>query len=650
MPERKQGRAYLQWLPNVIKDVAVPLLILIFTGCINFGGQFYQHHIAQPWLQCSQGWGEYFIHTSEVRQGAQLKLHPQLVVRYRSHILLAVYLDGYLDDEYVDLNSGEGTATAVDQAGTEELIRHIRDSVLDRIEVAHGEKARRQIESEMVMYISTIGGVTYVNEGGNTAQKFCIMGYDNIFLDYSPEDRVVTKRLNEKQLPLINGRADLSRDGNVEQIITALSDCIDQRFISKTEVYPADFWVGLKKTIWLPGVMIVVGLLVWFYVPKRSWLRKHVRHVKRRLRGWFGKLKWIERSAVLTVICACALLIGVAAKWVAPTEDEQLIYEKSDITEQTPVNVLFEPRQVEKRQELWPSDKTCGQLHVTEKFLKAPLGNLTLEYYDQEFERAYPKSGSGEPPKGSILPNWIDLTDAPYTALKKANEKSFASVEEEVEKCRKSSRPANLYQLKRALTDAVLENPGLEIGALFCIAGDAMAVGEEFLSYKDRQIGDRKEDIAGTEDIALLDVKIYFALGEQLDTQIASLQRSNSGNSSAWDKYTGYLDCIRTAGFRLAERGMIVTDESNSQYAKLAYYKGNLGEKLLGDRKEPAEAPYQRIGREARMSYDKAEELLRSGKNYNKEKDMLEHVQSGISTLEGKGFQAECVDTEYPVR
>ena len=308
------------------------------------------------------------------------------------------------------------------------------------------------------------------------------------------------------------------------------------------------------------------------------------------------------------------------------------------IADQTPVKDLFEPRQVQEKQELWPSNKTCEQLHLSDKFLETPLTELTLEFYDKEFDRAYPKSGSSESPKGAILPDWIDLENPAYVALKTKNPTSFDDVKNEVEKCKKSSRPASLYQLGRVLSDAVLENPGMEIGALFHIAGDAMAVGEEFLRYKDRHIGEQDNEIAGTEDIVLLGVKLYYALGQQLDAHIASLQKSNRDNSSTWEKFASYLDCVRAAGFRLANCGKLVAGEGNRLYAKLAYYMGNLGQKLLGERKAPAEDPYQRIGKEAKESYEKAEDLLLGEGTYEKEGNMLTNTQNGISTLTDKGF------------
>ncbi len=178
----------------------------------------------------------------------------------------------------------------------------------------------------------------------------------------------------------------------------------------------------------------------------------------------------------------------------------------------------------------------------------------------------------------------------------------------------------------------------MEIGALFHIAGDAMAVGEEFLRYKDRHIGEQDNEIAGTEDIVLLGVKLYYALGQQLDAHIASLQKSNRDNSSTWEKFASYLDCVRAAGFRLANCGKLVAGEGNRLYAKLAYYMGNLGQKLLGERKAPAEDPYQRIGKEAKESYEKAEDLLLGEGTYEKEGNMLTNTQNGISTLTDKGF------------
>ena len=61
--EAKQKRVDLQWLSGIVTGVAVPLLIALLTFLANLGGQFYQNHIAQPWLQCSQTTEEYHFHT-----------------------------------------------------------------------------------------------------------------------------------------------------------------------------------------------------------------------------------------------------------------------------------------------------------------------------------------------------------------------------------------------------------------------------------------------------------------------------------------------------------------------------------------------------------------------------------------------------------
>ena len=55
-------------------------------------------------------------------------------------------------------------------------------------------------------------------------------------------------------------------------------------------------------------------------------------------------------------------------------------------------------------------------------------------------------------------------------------------------------------------------------------------------------------------------------------------------------------------------------------------------------RQAPAEDPYQRIGKEAKESYEKAEDLLLGEGTYEKEGNMLTNTQNGISTLTDKGF------------
>lgn len=644
--KRRRPQADHSWLKDLFKQVATPVLILIFTGFITMLAPLLKQHFFPPWLQCSQADGVYSVRTSQVRQGSQLRLHPQLVTRYRDYFLLAVYLEGYLEDEYVDLNSGEGTATAVDSASTDELILHIRSSVLDHIEERYGAEVRRQVDANLIMYISTIGGATYVNEGGESSQNICIMGADNIFLNYAPEKQVIFDRLYETKLHLISGSADLRQGGETDRIITALADRIDRRFISKTEIHLADYRPLALRVLKIAGAILAPVLLLWYYVPKKSRLRRNVRKAKRALSQWLQK--WSPRKRILVLIAGCVFFVTVAAaaKWNEPTEDERLIYEKMDLAKQTLTSSLFTPRQAEAPQELWPSNETCGRLHLTNKFLSAPLGEPTLDFYDKTFADAYPVSGSSDPPEGTILPDWIDLTGAPYIALKKVSQKSFDSIEEEVEKCGISSRPANLYQLMRALTDAVLNTPELELTALACIAGDALAAGESFLCYKDRQIGEEKEQTAGAEDIALLGVKLYYTLGEQMKLHIASLQKSNGGDAGAWEKYTGYLDCFYAAGFRLAKHGASLAGMGNDQYAKLLYYKGNLGEKLLGERTAPAADPYQQIGEEALEGYKQAEALLLRNDDgtYEFEPNMLKNSQDGISTLEDKAFQVIPVD------
>lgn len=575
----------------------IPTAVLV-TALLSGSVWWYNNHLVAPRLNFTSTDTQDRFTVAEEYRGVSVSLHPQLIVRYRTSVILIAALDGYYRNAYISLDGKSGYAEKTNQKYLEEIMAHIREGVLQELTALRGEEEAQAVFGELLVYTSVLGGVQYENRRGNSVKTYCFIEEGGLLLDYAPDEEVIARRLNEVEIDL-EDHSGTSGD-SIKQMITISADQIN------AELEPHSSGVGPLLEILSVGKLIAPLVILVFPGPKG--------HPRRRL--------WLRRGAVAVIIMGT---VTFSAKALTVTRDEKLTYRTTEITSQRSVDTLFAPPTPEpfSGEEIWPA--YLDRLHITEKFVGEDISQRLLDYYEiSVFEPLY-KNGGADRPDGPILPSWISLDSGPYIAI---DDEIMASVAEEVRKCQESSRPACLYQLQRALADVVLTQPDLGFEQLMYLSADAIAAGEQFLTYKDRNIGDGERLEMNAEDIALLNGKLYWTLADDLESL------------KSFAMYREYLNCLYMAGLKCIQQGRAQTTEEDLQYAKLTYYMGNFEERILRlIPKESESTLYKNMGENSMRHYTQAAQLLENRPGYYAvETNMERNIQQGIRTLRELGF------------
>lgn len=609
--EPRPGFDIKPWIPLITPVVAAVLAALI--TCI---GDLYLNHWNTPKLKCDPSSDRDRFYVEDDYRALKISLRPQIVVRYGGHVVLLSYLKDYYENELVIFSDGSGTAEKTDQDMTDALLFFIRESLLERLEQSCGETVMREIEPNLSVYISVLGGVTYTNERGNYDKLYCIIVEDGSVLDYSAKEEIISNRLFEYKIEIPDDSAGMEQDESIETLIQSVAEHISENYL--TEAGKG----GRAPSYVTPAAGIAVILLLAYEAC--HWHRKLLRRA-RRLPQTLRKLDLVQKLALIAVVMiATGTMTAAAVEAVTTTSDEKLDYENLDIAEQIPIKSLFTPQQPKEPEEQpqWPAEEVLARLHIPQKFVGLGISQPMLDYYDHEFKEIY-LNGTGNPPDNVILPEWFEIESGAYTSL---DGEIYETIEAEVNKCSYSKRPTNLYHLGRVLTDTVLTHAELDFETLFDIAADGIACEESFLTYEDRSIGEGDENnIKNAEDIALRNGKVYWALANDLE----SIETST--------EYQGYAGCFLAAGFKCVELGRSRTSVDDPEYLKLTYYLGNFCERMLDYISQPE--LYKSIGAASMAYYREALDLLESdGGMYLKEHNMESNIHSGMSTLSELGF------------
>lgn len=605
---------------DIITKVVIPIIVVIVPSLATFIGSVYRNHLAEPKLKCdisSSAQDRYYESTAY--RSIKLVARPQIIVRYGNCVVVSVYLEDYYQNEHIIFTDGTGIAGKTDKDSTDALLLYIRAEVLNSLVQSHSELSIKEIDANLFVYISILGGVTYTNEQGSNDKRFCITEEDGSVLDYGTDEKVIRRRLREYQIKLPASQSDMEQDDRIKTLIQSSAEYIG--------VYCLD---GTRKHIRIPNYFIL-GIILFAAYQIYCWHRK--------INAWAKKLfhkicdmDLLQRLAITVIALVITVPLSLyAANAVTATRDQRLTYAELDIAEQQPTDILFTPEQPKATNQPDHEEEptVLERLHILEEFLGANISDSMLKYYEDLFSIAY-QNGTEEAPTKAILPSWFHLEQEPYTSLA---QETYEVIGVEEGKCSYSRRPANLYHLGRVLTEVVLTDtnlghPTLNFEALLHIAADGVACGELFLTYADHSIGESEGNVRDAEDIALRNGKVYWALANILETE------------DTFVAYRDYVPCLWAAGFKCIEQGLSQTTEKDPEYAKMIYYLGNFSERMLPY--IPQEGPdslYNTIGKAALDYYEEAKELLeQNGNTYNSENNMDVNIQSGIDTLNGLGF------------
>lgn len=608
---RRRQRKFIKNLKAVLLLIgAIPVAFLIFIN--DIGKNIIDNHFASPEWTCTQTDTGYIFAFQGTFNGVNLRPDRQFLVEYKQHIVSIIPVKGFYAEGYLSFGNRTSMELGANRADEADLLRALKDGILEKTRNQYGAETAEVVASRLLVYSGMLGGVAYKNKQGGDLKNQAIIEQDGIILNYSKDDEVIAKRLCESEVAL---DARLSAQDQKEEldwlIDTAAKDI--QKVVAAEE---QGRFLGFLKTIG-KGLLVaialvaIVFLLFWRYPV--SWPL---------LNRIFAGGKW--HQYVLAVAIGILLLIPVAqAKTLK--RDEKLVYIERNYTVQRPVEDLFTPQQPEEVEEKWPPAAVLQRLHIPKNLVGVALNQAMLDHYAVQFEPIY-KNGRAVSPVGPILPKWIDLDTFPYDAM---DNTAAESIYAEGEKC-KNSRPACLYHLDRALVDVVLTHPEFDFEVLFNTAADAVAAGEQFLTYNDRNIADDNSIIKNAGDIALSNGKVYWTLANYLEIRDMP------------EEYEGYVNCFYVAGFQCVKCGRDQTDQENPIYAMLTYYMGNFSEKMLARiSKETQGEFYDRIGEEALLYYEEAQMLLEQRPDiYLMENRMSRNIQSGINTLHELGFES----------
>lgn len=619
---RRQKRSRWDWFEKKSKKFLILLGLIPVTllGAVaTVGKHVWNNYFAEPKWICTQTETGYTFATEGDFRGENLRPERQILVEHEEHIVAIIPLENYYEEGYLSFGGRTEIEVGANRAHESELVRYVKNGILEDLGREGGGEFTRKAETGLLVYPSMLGGVEYQNKWGNNTKNRAIIEQDYIVLNYKENDKVVKQRSRVSTVILDAGLSPADQQEALDQVIREAVKEIQKLEETRIQRIFLRCLKILGIALLVLAALAAIGMLLFWHRPVPLPL----------LKGLFaGRRRY--RNLLAGGIAVFVLFSTAQAKNLK--RDEKLTYVEAESAVQRDPQSLFAPnqpedtpQQAEEVEESWPPEAVLERLHIPKDLVGVPLNQAMLDHYETQFEPIY-QNGVAQPPAGAILPEWMDLNSFPYDAMDSA---VAEPIYVEGAKCR-NSRPACLYQLGRALTDAVLTHPELGFEVLFHTAADAVAVGEQFLTYEDRDIADDEPLILHAGNIALLNGKLYWTLANYLEVR------------GLPEEYEGYLDCLYAAGVQCVKCGRDQTSLEDPIYATLTYYLGNFSEKMLGRISKGTQGEfYDRIGRDALAYYEEAEALLRQGTGYLSENHMDRNIQDGINTLNGLGFETQ---------
>lgn len=611
----KQIITVLLWLITFLLPLLLPLLPLAENA--------YRSHFIPPKIQYFPEKDSDRFKVPDDFRAVVLCLDAQIIIQCDINVISVISLENYYEDNVIIFDGTSGVAEKENQTQVTHLRNHIDQELRKKLTEKYGKEIFEKI-GPLKVDVSLLGGVRYQNLRGNPIHRQCIIGQDSLVQDYSENRPIIKKRMNTIQLDVKETTADIDEDEEIEKIIRDAAERIEARLIIGTGKNLSDYLARLPTFLYL----IVLALCIIAAMGTAWFSKELVKYY------WEHRKSRIQRKSSFKIFCIFILItvaadsVGfITAKALSATGDEKLVYENSPLAEQKSVKSLFDSQRTAEEEETEEETSypgTLEKLHILSLFVRVEASQTMLDAYRDEMETLY-KNGVEAPPKAAILPEWFDMDNGSYAALSEAARNDIG---EQAEKCANYANPANLYQLERALTDAaLLEYSHLNFEDLLDITADAIACGEQFLTYANRNVNSDKEPIfINAEDVALLNGKLYWLLGDCVE------------HGNVPQEYRQYKNSFYAAGFQCMALGKEQIDESDLDYPKMSYYMGNFSERMLiGLAKK--DAFFQELGNNSMRYYEDALDLLKDGGvKYHAEENMERNIQKGISTLEGLGF------------
>lgn len=209
---RGQRPADSKRILNHILKYLLPHLLTI--GVITSA---YLNFLAPPVLIYKAETGE-FENIFDSR-GITMRIYPQMLIRVKDDVVLVAHLDGYLEHETIHFNGKKASMIKAHQEYCNELRNYIRLAILDDLRKTYGNQVSEEIEKNLHLSVSFLGGVQYQTLLGNQVLKYCILESDGLIVDYEENAERIQQRLFETDITLYDDLRAIAADTQVTAVI-----------------------------------------------------------------------------------------------------------------------------------------------------------------------------------------------------------------------------------------------------------------------------------------------------------------------------------------------------------------------------------------------------------------------------------------------
>lgn len=161
-----------------------------------------------------------------------MRLYPQMLICYGQDVILVTHLSGYYETELVYFTDGVGCADKINQNYCSGLMNQIRIGVLERLRESYGEEAVKEMEQQLSIYVSLLGGVQYENRLGNEVKRYCIIEQNGLVQDYKDDDEEIVQRLYENETVLGENLVPMNENIQISQMVETVTEEISELYES----------------------------------------------------------------------------------------------------------------------------------------------------------------------------------------------------------------------------------------------------------------------------------------------------------------------------------------------------------------------------------------------------------------------------------
>lgn len=220
----KDNKKQNSWFTQVITSAVV------LTAVVSISVWFYDNYLVTPKLIYLSTDDTDTFSVEDKFNGISIRLHPQMLIKYKEYIVLCVYLEGYYEYEFLSMTENSVTFTKTRQEYCNSLLFWVRQHIIDELRAQLGDEASKEIEGDLEVFPSIVGGVSYKNRRGKELVKYCIVEQNEIFLEYGEESQEISNRLHEYKFTLGDDPELIKTNPYAQNIVQAVVETIGQNY------------------------------------------------------------------------------------------------------------------------------------------------------------------------------------------------------------------------------------------------------------------------------------------------------------------------------------------------------------------------------------------------------------------------------------